>query len=241
MLAWSPAFFWLQLHRHAEAVPRSGTIAAGIGGLVALLWFAAQMVHIRQAMRSAPLWTIFRNAEPIGQIDNASLAELRLIAMRDPENVWAQIGVGCRCVLWIASAWIARVPATAFWVVLTTGMVDHEAFFKLALAMHPDALDLRSIAALGIVAGMVAAGIAAWCVVQHRERPPWMSCYRNDLHRMLREHCGTKHAGGVWLLVAQPTEAEDDYFGSRWDRSSSRGVMVGRLWSEDRWPTRGRG
>jgi hypothetical protein len=179
---------------------------------VCLAWLAVQLAHIGSASSSAPMWMIVRDGTPVGLIDNASLAELRLIVLRSADNLWRQIGVAFRCLLWTLRAWIARVPAAAFWVVLTAGLLDREAFFKLALAMHPEALDLGAVTSFCAVTCLVAAAFAVWGQLRRREGPPWASCYRADLRRMLHEHCGTPTSNGRWDLLAESDAAEEDEF-----------------------------
>jgi hypothetical protein len=212
MLAWSAAYFALAIQGSSDALAASAKTAAGFGALVGALFLAVQLRHIRDATRSAPMWAIFRNGTQVGYIDNASLAEMRLIALRNADNLWGQVAVILRCLMWVGRAWLTRVPAAAFWVVIITGLIDRESFFRLALAMHPDALDVNVIAVFSLAAVAMAAAIALWGELRLRSDPPWGSCYRADLQRMLHDHCGTPTQRGDWVVVAERALGEDSLF-----------------------------
>lgn len=214
MLVWSAAYFALAAQGGSHALAASAKTAAATGALVGMLFFGAQLRHIRAATRTAPMWAIFRNGTQVGLIDNASLAEMRLIALRNADNLWGQVAVIVRCLGWVGRAWLARVPAAAFWVVIITGLIDRESFFRLALAMHPDALDVRVIAVFSLAAFVMAAAIALWGELRLRGGPPWSSCYRADLQRMLHEHCGTPTRRGRWVVVPEQSVDESHFFQS---------------------------
>jgi hypothetical protein len=211
ILAWPVAYFALAMMREPDPVATSAAVAAGVGLLVGLLFFVAQLRHVRSAARNAPMWGIFRNGEQVGFIDNASLAEMRLIALRSAENTWGQVGVIVNWMVWVVRSWLARIPCAAFWVVVLTGVVHRESFFQLALAAHPDAFDLQVLTRFGLGTFAVAGVLALWSTVRRGESPPWVSCYRAALNRMLRDHCGTLAAKGRWEVVAEPRLDEEGF------------------------------
>lgn len=209
-IVWPGAYLWHELDRHPDAGGASSTVALAVGLVVATILLWAQLRHIGRAADAHRTWMVLQDDKPVGLLEEAALEEMQLIALRRADNAWGQIAVVMSAAWWLLRTWVLRIPAAAFWVVLLTGLIDHEAFFKLALALHPDALDPDVIGLFCAATALMAAAIALWAQVLRRKGPPWKSCYRADVQSQLREHLGVTRAGGRWALAPQRTEEVDE-------------------------------
>lgn len=209
-IVWPGLYLGYELdgHRDAGGASAAAAIAVGLAVTIVMLW--AQLRHVGRAARTSRTWMVLHDDKPVGLLDEAAFEEMQLIALRRADNAWGQVAVILGAVWWLLRTWLSRVPAAAFWTVVLTGLVDREAFFKLALAFHPDAFESDVIGLFCFGTALMAAAIAVWAQALRRKGPPWKHCYRADVQRQLHEHLGVPRAGGRWVLVPQRQDEADE-------------------------------